>query len=110
MQGSSLESMERDQKYITHTTFFEIFTMQSHMAAEKWRVNNTRLQYCANKRMKVSEMTYVPQAINLQDDTRSIMGSTESRSISEQNNDYSSIMGDTSEQAQARARNPTNMN
>ena len=68
--------------------------------------------------MKVSEVGYVPQEINIQQDgTRSMSGSTSasdnagSRMVSEQNNNYNNnIMGGRNEQAQVRARNPANMN
>ena len=68
--------------------------------------------------MKVSEVGYVPQTINIQQDgTRSMSGSTSasdnagSRMVSEQNNNYNNnIMGGRNEQAQVRARNPANMN
>lgn len=87
-------------------------------AAEKRKINEERQQYRANKRMKVGEVAYVPQAINLQhDETRSLSGSTSasgnagSRAVSEQNNDFGgSIMGGRHEQAHIRARNPANMN
>ena len=85
---------------------------------ERRRINEERQQYKANKRMKVSEVAYVPQAINFnQNEARSLSGSTNasgnagSRAISEQNTDYNgSIMGGRNEQAQVRARNPANMN
>ena len=86
--------------------------------AERRRINDERQQYRANKRMKVSEVEYVPQAINVhQDEARSLSGSTNvsgtvgSRVVSEQNNEYNgSIMGGRNGQAQLRARNPSNMN
>ena len=85
--------------------------------AERRRINDERQQYRENKRQRVSEVTNIPRAINVQqDNTRSTRdsanGSTApSRSISEQNNNYGgSMMGGRIEQAQIRARNPTNMN
>ena len=83
--------------------------------AEKRRINDERQQYRENKRMRVSEVAYIPQAINVQqDDARSNTGSavgstTQSRAISESNTS-GSIMGGRNEQAQLRARNPANMN
>ena len=93
----------------------EIWNALPH--TEKKRINDERQQYRANKRMKVSQVAYVPQAINAQQDyARSITDSTgastaQSRPVSEQNTDYNSnIMGGRNEQAQLRARNPANMN
>ena len=63
--------------------------------AERKKINEEIQQYKANKRMKASEVAYVPQAINLQQDgTRSLSSSTStsdnagSRMVSEQNNNY----------------------
>ena len=84
--------------------------------AERRRINEERQQYRENKRMKVSEVAYVPRNINVQDDARSHTGSAggstaPSRAVSESNTDYNgSIMGGRNEQAQLRARNPANRN
>ena len=100
----------------SHSYNFPLEVWNAIPHAGRRQINDERQQYCAMKRTKVSEVTYVPQAINVQqDDIRPVPGSTAgsttpSRAILEQSNDFNcSIMGGSNEQAQIGARNPANM-
>ena len=89
-------------------------------SSEKRRINEERKQYRDNKRQRISEVGYVPPAINVQNDgASSIAGSTvgpmsvnrvTTNSDGSANGFQGTMMGGRHEQASLRSRNTNNIN
>ena len=89
-------------------------------SVEKRRINDERRKYRDNKCQRISEVGYVPPAINVQNDgTSSVAGSTVgpvdvnrvvTNSDTNINEFQGSIMGGRHEQASLRSRNTNSLN
>ena len=106
-------------KSMYHTTSPQTYGMQFPQQ-KKRRINDERRQYRDNKRQRISEVGYVPPAINVQNDEASLVdGSTigpvgvnsvATNSDTNTNEFQGSIMGGRYEQASLRSRNTNSLN